>query len=354
MSMKEIYSLSYDELVDYVKDRGYKAYKAKQIYNWLYKKRVIDFSNMTDISKDLIDHLKTEFYIENLELVDRRVSSDGTQKFLFKLKDDNLIETVLMVFDYGMSACISTQVGCNMGCKFCASGILKKERDLTSGEILGQVVWLQRYLDKDDKRLSNLVVMGTGEPFDNYDNLMKALKTINDPLGLEIGARHISISTCGIAPMIERFAKENVQYNLAISLHASNDELRSKLMPINKAYPLKELFSALKIYSKDNNRRLTLEYLLLDGINNDVKNADELAKLLKGMNAYINLIPYNTVEEKDFKSCSDRKALEFYDLLKKRGVAVTLRQRKGDDINAACGQLRAKTIKEKNEIYKFK
>ncbi len=352
--MKEIYNLSYDELVDYVKDRGYKAYKAKQIYNWLYKKRVIDFSNMTDISKDLIDHLKTEFYIENLELADRHISSDGTQKFLFKLKDDNLIETVLMVFDYGMSACISTQVGCNMGCKFCASGILKKERDLTSGEILGQVVWLQRYLDKDDKRLSNLVVMGTGEPFDNYDNLMKALKTINDPLGIEIGARHISISTCGIAPMIERFAKENVQYNLAISLHASNDELRSKLMPINKAYPLKDLFSALKIYSKDNNRRLTLEYLLLDGINNDVKNADELAKLLKGMNAYINLIPYNTVEEKDFKSCSDRKALEFYDLLKKRGVAVTLRQRKGDDINAACGQLRAKTIKEKNEIYKFK
>ncbi len=346
--MEEIYSLSLEELQAYVQSIGQKPYKAKQIYTWLYKKRACSFDEMTDIKKEVIEDLKGRFYIENMRLVDIHIAKDKTTKFLFELKDGNLIESVLMVFDYGYSACISTQVGCNMGCKFCASGLLKKVRDLSLGEIIGQVMYLQKYLDKEDKRLANLVVMGTGEPFDNYDTLMKALKIINDPNGLEIGARHISISTCGIAPMIRRFASENVQYNLAISLHASNDTLRDSLMPINKAYPLKELFSALDEYSKTNNRRITLEYLLLDGINNLEKNADELKELVKGRNAYINLIPYNTVEEKDFRSCSERKALEFYDMLKKRDIAVTLRQKKGDDINAACGQLRAMAIKERN------
>lgn len=348
--MKEIYSYSLEELAQYIESLGLKAYKAKQIYSWLYKKRVDSFEKMTDLSKDLIAILNDEFYIDNLKLVSKHIAKDKTTKFLFELKDGNLIETVLMVFDYGYSACVSTQVGCNMGCKFCASGLLKKVRDLTSGEIIGQVLTLQKYLDENSERLANLVVMGTGEPFENYDNLMKALKIINDPHGLEIGARHISISTCGLVPAIKRFKDEGVQYNLAISLHASNDELRNEIMPINRAYPLKELFAALDEYSKVSNRRITLEYLLLDGVNNTEKNADELKELVKGKNAYINLIPYNVVEEKDFRSCSDKKALVFYDMLKKRGIATTLRQKKGDDINAACGQLRAKAIKEKNEI----
>ncbi len=345
-SMKEIYSFSLDRLVGYMQDIGAKPYKAKQVYHWLYKKRVTSFKEMTDLSKDLIARLEEDFYIENLKLITEQSAKDGTRKFLFELVDGNLIEAVLMVFDYGYSACISTQVGCNMGCNFCASGLLKKIRDLSSGEILAQALWMQRFLEEKGERLSNIVVMGTGEPFDNYDNVMEAMKVINDPLGLEIGARHISISTCGLVPMIKRFADEGVQYNLAISLHASNNDLRSTLMPINKAYDIDELFSALDEYSKSNNRRITLEYLLLDGINDGPSNADELAELTRNRNAYINLIPYNTVEEKGYKSSSARKALAFYDMLKKRNVAVTLRQKKGEDIDAACGQLRARVVKE--------
>ena len=344
--MEEIYSYSLDRLIKYMQDKGAKPYKAKQVYHWLYKKGVTSFKEMTDLSKDMIASLEEDFYIENLKLINKQVSIDGTTKFLFELVDGNLIESVLMVFDYGYSACISTQVGCNMGCTFCASGLLKKIRDLTSGEILAQALWIERMLKESNERLANIVVMGTGEPFDNYDNVLAAMKIINDPLGLEIGARHISISTCGIAPKIRSFAKEGVQYNLAISLHASNDELRSSLMPINKAYGIDELFKALDDYSQTNNRRITLEYLLLDGINDTKKNVDELQALTKGRNAYINLIPYNTVEEKDYKSSSERKALAFYDMLKRRNVAVTLRQKKGEDIDAACGQLRARVVKQ--------
>ena len=344
--MRDILDLSLEDLSSYVVENGYKPYKAKQIYSWLYKKRISDPEMMSDLSKELITRLKEDFYFENLKLVTKQVSKDGTTKFLFELVDGNFIESVLMVFDYGYSACISTQVGCNMGCRFCASGLLRKVRDLSVGEILGQVLYIQKYLDLTQERLANIVVMGTGEPFDNYDNLMAALRIINDPLGLEIGARHISISTCGIVPKILQFADESVQYNLAISLHASNDELRCKLMPINKAYPLKELFKALKEYSLKNKRRITLEYLLLDGVNDKESNADELKDLLRGQNAYINLIPYNNVDERDFRSVSERKALDFYDMLKKRGISVTLRQKKGDDIDAACGQLRAKKMKE--------
>ncbi len=274
-----------------------------------------------------------------------QTSKDGTKKFLFEMDDGSLVESVLMVFDYGFSACLSSQVGCNMGCNFCASGLLKKQRDLRSDEIVSQALMIQRELDKDGERLGNIVVMGTGEPFDNYDNVMKAMSIINEPLGLEIGARHISISTCGLVPGIRRFAKENLQYNLAISLHAPNNALRDTLMPINKAYPLEVLFDALHEYCSLNNRRLTFEYLLLKDVNDSPKQADQIAELLKGMNAYINLIPYNKVDEKDYETSSDENALRFYDLLKKRNVAVTLRQKKGDDIDAACGQLRAKTLK---------
>ena len=342
--MNLIYDLSFNDLENYLLEKGLKPFRAKQIFKWLYEKRVKSFLDMSDISKDLKEELNKDFYFYELKEIRRQESKDGTIKFLFELNDGALIESVLMVFDYGYSACISSQVGCNMGCKFCASGLLKKQRDLSAGEIVLQVLCIQRYLDTKNERLDNIVVMGTGEPFDNYDNLMKALSIINSPYGLEIGARHISISTCGLVPGIRRFANEKVQYNLAVSLHAANDELRSELMPINKAYNLKELMDAISYYSELNNRRITFEYLLIAGLNNSSKDADDLKKYLKGKNAYINLIPYNEVKENPYRSTTPEETLEFYDQLKKRGIAVTLRQKRGDDIDAACGQLRAKEI----------
>ena len=342
--MRSIYGLSLKDLENYLIENSMKPFHGKQIFRWLYHKRVRSFDEMSDISKKMIEKLKEDFSMEELGIVSMQTSKDGTKKFLFEMDDGSLVESVLMVFDYGFSACLSSQVGCNMGCNFCASGLLKKQRDLRSDEIVSQALMIQRELDKDGERLGNIVVMGTGEPFDNYDNVMKAMSIINEPLGLEIGARHISISTCGLVPGIRRFAKENLQYNLAISLHAPNNVLRDTLMPINKAYPLEVLFDALHEYCSLNNRRLTFEYLLLKDVNDSPKQADQIAELLKGMNAYINLIPYNKVDEKDYETSSDENALRFYDLLKKRNVAVTLRQKKGDDIDAACGQLRAKTL----------
>ncbi|MBQ6334707.1 MAG: 23S rRNA (adenine(2503)-C(2))-methyltransferase RlmN [Erysipelotrichaceae bacterium] len=343
--MRSIYDLSLKDLENYLLENGFKPFHGKQIFRWLYDKRIEDFEQMSDISKKMIEKLKEDFEIRQLQIKDLQESKDGTKKFLFEMEDGSLVESVMMIFEYGYSACLSSQVGCNMGCSFCASGLLKKQRDLKAGEIVLQALHIQKELDKSVKRLGNIVVMGTGEPFDNYDNVMKALSIINDPYGLEIGSRHISISTCGIVPGIRRFAQENLQYNLAISLHAPNDELRDSLMPVNRAYPLAELMEALKEYAQINNRRLTFEYLLLKGVNDSEKEVKKIRNLLKGLNAYINLIPYNKVSEKDFETSSDENALRFYDLLKKAGVAVTLRQKKGDDIDAACGQLRANHLK---------
>ena len=343
--MRSIYDLTLNDLKKYLEINGFKPFHAKQIFRWIYDKRIDDFNQMSDISKTMIEKLSQDFYFDTLKLETKQVSKDGTEKYLFSLKDGALIESVLMIFDYGYSACISSQVGCNMGCSFCASGLLKKQRDLTTGEIVSQVLMIQKYLDEKDIRLGNIVVMGTGEPFDNYENVMNALSIINDPFGIEIGARHISVSTCGLVPMIKRFADEKLQYNLAISLHAPNDELRDSLMPINKAYPLEKLIDSLKYYSEINNRRITFEYLLLKDINDKPEHVKQLKQLLKGLNAYINLIPYNTVQEKDFRSSSDEDALRFYDLLKKENIAVTLRQKRGVDIDAACGQLRANKLK---------
>lgn len=339
--MNLIYDLNLNDLENLVMDFGYKKYKALQIFKWLYQKRISDFEQMTDVKKDFIAHLKQNFKIDSIELVKKQVSSDKTTKFLYRLEDGNLVESVLMYFDYGLSACISTQVGCNMGCTFCASGLMKKKRDLSCGEIVNQLVNIQKYLDEQNERLDNIVVMGIGEPFDNYNNIMKALEIVNNPHSLAIGARHISVSTCGLSPMIKKFADEKLQYNLAISLHAPNDELRSFLMPINRAYSLDKLFESLRYYLSKNNRRLTFEYLLLNGVNDNKKQADELAELIKGMNAYVNLIPYNVVKEKKLQTSSNKRALAFYDMLKKKGVQVTLRQKKGEDIDAACGQLRS-------------
>lgn len=339
---KSIYNLTLKELETAVIEKGSKAYRAKQIFNWLYKKRVSSFSEMSDIAKAFTTELENDFQFETLKLHTRQVSVDGTVKYLFELEDGFLVETVLMHHDYGKSVCVTSQVGCNMGCSFCASGLLKKNRDLSAGEMVAQILYVQKELDETSERVSHCVVMGTGEPFDNYDNLIRFLRILNEPQGLEIGARHLTVSTCGIVPKIKEFSKGKYQYNLAISLHAPNDQLRSKLMPINQAYPLSELMAALKDYSEENNRRITFEYILLNGVNDQAEHAKELSNLIRGMNAYVNLIPYNAVDEHGFKAVNFKDAMRFYDQLTRLGVKCTLRQEHGGDIDAACGQLRAK------------
>lgn len=347
MCMQTIYDLTFKQMQEMLEAHGQKAYRAKQIFSWLYRKRVSSFDEMSDLPKSFIEQLKQEYSIEPLKEIQRQVSHDGTIKFLAELQDGSSVELVLMHFQYGDSLCVTSQVGCNMGCSFCASGLLKKQRDLTAGEIVGEVMFVQKQLDKEGRRVDNIVVMGTGEPFDNYTNVMNFCSIVNSDLGLAIGSRHITISTCGIVPKIREFAQGHYQYNLAISLHAPTNELRRKLMPIAKAYPLDELMQALREYSEDNHRRLTFEYILLHGVNDSDEMAITLANLVRGMNAYINLIPYNQVDENGFIGVDDKKALHFYDILMKHCVKATLRQKHGDDIDAACGQLRAKHERNK-------
>ena len=335
--MQTIYDLTFKQMQEMLEAHGQKAYRAKQIFSWLYRKRVSSFDEMSDLPKSFIEQLKQEYSIEPLKEIQRQVSHDGTIKFLAELQDGSSVELVLMHFQYGDSLCVTSQVGCNMGCSFCASGLLKKQRDLTAGEIVGEVMFVQKQLDKEGRRVDNIVVMGTGEPFDNYTNVMNFCSIVNSDLGLAIGSRHITISTCGIVPKIREFAQGHYQYNLAISLHAPTNELRRKLMPIAKAYPLDELMQALREYSEDNHRRLTFEYILLHGVNDSDEMAITLANLVRGMNAYINLIPYNQVDENGYIGVEDKKALHFYDILMKHG----------DDIDAACGQLRAKHERNK-------
>lgn len=346
--MKTIYDYSYEKMEASMLGEGWKKFRSQQLFQWLYRKRVGSFDEMSDLSQEMRERLKEKYVIDPLRLVKRLVSSDGTVKYLFRLQDGSLAETVLMHYDYGKSVCVTSQIGCNMGCAFCASGLLKKTRDVTSGEMVAQIMYVQRELDKEQERVSHVVIMGTGEPFDNYENVMDFMNTINHDKGLAIGARHITVSTCGIADKIRRFAHENVQYNLAISLHAPNDELRTRLMPINKAYPLGELMEAIREYAGLNNRRITFEYILLKGVNDQPEHATQLAHLIKGLNAYVNLIPYNAVDEHGFKGVSFPQAMAFYDRLCKLNVKCTLRQEHGADIDAACGQLRAKV--ERGEL----
>ena len=346
--MQSLYDFTYEQMRDLAESFGWKKFRGHQIFQWLYRERVTDFDSMTNLSKDTREILKAHYSIDPLRLVRKQVSHDGTTKFLFATEDGSLLESVMMVFDYGKSVCVSSQVGCNMGCAFCASGLTKKKRDLTSGEMVAQVLKIQRELDKTNDRLSHIVVMGTGEPFDNYENLMTFLETVNHDRGLGIGSRHITVSTCGIVPRIYDFSKAHTQYNLAISLHAPNQALRQELMPVSKAYPLDELMEAIRFYGQENNRRLTFEYILLKGVNDQPEHARQLAKLLRGLNAYVNLIPYNSVDEKQFKSVKHDEAMVFYDLLMKNHVRATIRKEHGQDIDAACGQLRINELKKGN------
>lgn len=340
--MDSIYSKTKEQLEIEMLELNQKKFRATQIFSWIYEKRVDDFSKMSDISLKFIPILKEKYSMELPRIVIKQVASDGTIKLLLELSDGAKIESVLMRYDYGLAICVSSQVGCNMGCAFCASGLLKKQRDLTAGEMVSQILVMESLLDNE--RISHVVVMGTGEPFDNYDNVMDFIKIINDPKSLGIGARHITISTCGIAPKIIDYAKSGLQINLAISLHAPNNEIRNKLMPINKKYPLEVLFAALKEYLEISGRRITFEYILLKGINDSEENAKELAKLIKGTFSYVNLIPYNLVDENKYKRTSKEEILSFQDKLKKLGVNVTIRKEFGTDIDAACGQLRAKKL----------
>ena len=333
-----ITSYPYDELEQLVVELKEKPYRARQIYEWVYQHQVASYDQMTNLPLSFREQLEEIAPFQALDLATKQVSLDGTEKFLFRLHDGHLIESVLMVYDWGHSICITTQVGCNIGCSFCASGLLGKSRDLTSGEIVAQVLEVERL---SGKKISNIVVMGIGEPFDNFDHLMKSLYTINHPWGLNIGARHITVSTSGIVPMIYKFADLKTQFNLALSLHAPNNELRTKLMKVNKAYPLADVMEAIKYYVKTTNRRITFEYIMLNGENDLPQYAHELSDLIRGINAYVNLIPYNAVSELKYARSDKHVMLEFYDILKKRGITSTLRQEKGHDIAAACGQLRS-------------
>lgn len=298
---------------------------------------------MTNISKDLKEFLKANMVIKNLEIHTVKESTDGTVKYLFKLADGSLIETVLMTYEYGKSVCVTSQVGCNMGCSFCASGLIKKARNLEIYELVSQITSVEA--DRNI-RVTNVVVMGTGEPFDNYQNVIDFIKVINFKHGLQIGSRHITVSTCGIVPKIYEYADEPIKSNLAISLHAPNDEIRDKIMKINKKYPIKEVIKACSDYFDKTKRRITFEYILLKGVNDSIHNANELSDLIRGLNAYVNLIPYNPVDEFDYNKTNKDYASKFYAQLIKRGINATLRREQGSDIDAACGQLRYKTEKK--------
>ncbi|MBE7101736.1 23S rRNA (adenine(2503)-C(2))-methyltransferase RlmN [Bacillus cereus] len=341
-----IYSLQLHEMQDWLKEQGEPKFRAGQIFDWLYKKRVKNYEDMSNLAKGLRDKLSNSFDITTLNTLVKQTSSDGTIKFLFQLYDGYSIETVLMRHEYGNSICVTTQVGCRIGCTFCASTLGGLKRNLEAGEIVAQVVEVQRALDETEERVSSLVVMGIGEPFDNYDNLMSFLRIVNHEKGIHIGARHMTVSTSGIVPKIYKFAEEDMQINFAISLHSANTELRSKLMPINRAYKLPDLMEAVKYYVNRTGRRITFEYGLFGGENDQVEQAEELAALLKGVKCHVNLIPVNYVPERNYVRTPREQIFLFEKTLKDRGVNVTIRREQGHDIDAACGQLRAKERKE--------
>jgi len=343
--MRSLYSISRDNLVSFLVENGHPKYRAVQIYEGLYSQNVSSIDDIKVLKQEFKDFLKGHFYLNSIELVKKEESVDGTVKYLFRLYDGHLIETVLMKHDYGNSVCVSTQVGCNFACAFCASGLLKKQRNLRVDELVLQIKYINDDLSKRCEKVSSVVVMGIGEPFDNYDNLLEFLEIINDDKALAIGSRHITVSTVGLAPKIEEFSNFSLQVNLAISLHFASDEKRSKYMPVNRAYNLKVLKDAIIKYYKKTNRRITIEYILLKGVNDSLEDAKALVEFTFGLNCYVNLIPYNSTSSEFYRS--DEKVVnEFFKYLKRNNVNVTKRREQGHDINAACGQLRNKQLKE--------
>jgi len=336
--MKHIYGMTREMLEEYLLSIDSKKFHATQIFEWLYRKKCQTLEDMSNISKQLSHRMKEDFQMDTLRCIAKQEAKD-VKKYLFELSDGNHIETVLMKHNYGNSLCVSTQVGCNMGCLFCESGKLKKVRNLEAHEMVLQVLMSE---NECKERISSVVLMGIGEPLDNYENVMKFIRIINDAKGLAIGIRHITISTCGILPKIEHLQQENLQVNLAISLHAPNDTLRTKIMPINKVYPLSKLLPTIKQYIAVTNRRVTFEYIMLDGINDSKECAIELSKLLKHINCYVNLIPYNKTSNQQLKRSNEKHLKEFYDILIQNGLTATCRKEFGGKVDAACGQLRSK------------
>ena len=337
--MKNIFDMTYKDLEAYFVSNNDKPFRATQLYDFLYKKRAYDLSKMPNIPNTTKEKLENDFDFSFIKIIKKQEDVD-VKKYLFELADGNRIESVLMYHNYGISLCVSSQVGCNMGCKFCESGRLKKVRNLETHEIVEQLLLIEADLHI---RITHIVVMGIGEPFDNYDNVMNFIRIITSNKGIDLGSRHITVSTCGVVPGIIKFMHDFDQVNLAISLHAPNDTIRNQIMPISKAYSLNELMATIKEYMRVTNRRVTFEYIMLDGINDSLDCAKELANLLKGMNCYVNLIPYNETENIQFKRSKKVQILAFYDILKKNGIAVTIRREFGGNVDAACGQLRAKS-----------
>ena len=335
--MRNIYDYTLGELEDYFISIGDKKFRATQIYDFLYKKRIDDVALMSNIGKITKKQLMENFDFSFIKMIKKQEDKDVV-KYLFELYDGEKIETVLMVHNYGLSVCVSSQVGCNMGCKFCESGRLKKVRNLMAYEMVEQIL----FIEKDRGiRVTHVVVMGIGEPMDNYDNVMRFIHILNDDKGIALGSRHITVSTCGVIPGIERFMNEDGQVNLAISLHAPNDEIRKKIMPIASVYSISDLMSVIKKYIDKTHRRVTMEYIMLDSINDMDSCAVELSHLLKGINCYVNLIPYNATENILFKRSKNSQIMKFYDILKKNNIGVTIRREFGSKVDAACGQLRA-------------
>ena len=336
MDKVRLKDLTFDELTEYLCSLGLSKFRGRQVFEWLYK-GVTSFDEMTNLSKELREKLNELCEITTLDIVTKQVSSDGTIKYLFRLQDGETVESVLMDYKHGNPICISTQVGCNMGCKFCASTIGGKIRDLTAGEIIDQILFAQK---DSGKTVSNIVLMGIGEPFDNYDWVMKFIYNANHFAGLNIGARHISLSTCGLVDGIDKLADEGIPVTLSVSLHAPNDELRTSLMPVNKKYPISVLMESINNYIKKTNRRVTFEYSLIEGVNDNISEAKQLLKLTKGMLAHINLIPVNHVKGKEFVKSNNDRIVAFRTVLEQGGVTTTVRRSLGNDIEASCGQLR--------------
>ncbi len=334
--MNNLLGVTKEELEQYFLDIGEKKFKATQIFEWLYQKRVFNIDEFSNVKKEIRERLKNDFNLHFIE-IEKKEEDELTKKYLFRLQDQEFVEAVIMMHDYGTSICISSQVGCNMGCRFCESGRQKKIRNLEAYEMVEQILVVEKDLGV---RISSVVIMGIGEPLDNFDNIISFIKIINDPKGIQIGARHITLSTCGLVPKIYELAKLPIQINLAISFHAPNDTLRNELMPVNKVYSIPLLLKAIQDYLQVTSRRVTIEYVMLNNVNDSKECAIELAKLFQGMNIYVNLIPYNETNHLEFKRSSKNKIQEFYDTLKKAGINVTIRKEFGSNIQAACGQLR--------------
>ena len=341
--MKNIKDYNLEELKQELISLGEKPFRAEQIFKWLYIEKVHSFDEMTNLSLDLREKLKQNYDICNFNIVKKLESKDGTKKYLFGLSDGNAIESVLMQYHFGKTVCVSSQIGCKMGCKFCASTGIAFVRSLTSGEIVEQIIAIEQDIGEN---ISNVVFMGIGEPFDNYDNVMNAIKILNNQKGLNIGARHISVSTSGLVPKIYQFADENVQCTLSISLHSANNETRSSMMPVNNAYNIQELIKACKYYISKTNKRISFEYALAKDNNDNQKAADELIALLQGMLCHVNLIPINKIENGKYIKSSNENIIKFRDYLNSKGITATIRRELGSDIEAACGQSRRKNLKE--------